>query len=74
MRHHRVSGADWPDRLRGIEYQHVAVILTEGELAMVTDGFTGTGRTDYEKFRLLRIPFSRARESLAVLAVSPDNG
>ncbi len=67
--HHRISGHGWPDQLRGIEYQHVAVVLTESELTMVTDGFAGSGRTDYEKFRLLRIPFSRARESLAVFAV-----
>ncbi len=69
VHHERVGGYDWPGRLRGIEYQHVALILTQRELNMVKDGFTGSGRTDYEKFRLLLIPFSRARESLAVFAL-----
>ncbi len=73
VQHHFISGPGWQQRLRGVEYAHVAVLLTQSELAMVTSGFTGTGRTEYGRFQLLRIPFSRARDSLAVFAVPPSD-
>ncbi len=72
VQHDFIAGPDWRDRLRGVEYAHVAVLLTKSEMDMVRSGFEGSGRTEYERFRLLRIPFSRARDSLAVFGVSPS--
>ncbi len=72
VQHHFIAGPDWRDRLRGVEYAHVAVLLTKSEMDMVGSGFEGSGRTEYERFQLLRIPFSRARDSLAVFGVSPS--
>ncbi len=71
VQHHFIAGPDWRDRLRGVEYAHVAVLLTKSEMDMVRSGFEGSGRKKYERFRLLRIPFSRARDSFAVFGVPP---
>lgn len=72
VRHDLLNDGGWVDQLRGVEYAHVAIVLTSREFEMVTAGFSGTGRADYERFRLLRIPFSRARDSLAVFVIDED--
>lgn len=56
--------------IKGLEYQHVMVILSPSRYHAVESGFTGSGRRLYDEYRLLRIPFSRAKDSLAVFVPS----
>lgn len=65
LRHDQVVLGDL-DTVKGLEYQHVALIISEGRYTAIEEGFTGTGRRLYNDYRLLRIPFSRAKDSLAV--------
>lgn len=51
---------------KGLEYQHVAIILGKQRYEAIETGFEGSGGRKYDAFRLLRIPFTRARDSLAV--------
>ncbi len=71
MQHHFIAAHDCAERLRGVEYAHVAVLLTQSELERVTKGVNGTGPKEYERLRMLRLPFSRARDSTAVFVVPP---
>jgi len=71
MQHHYFLKSDCAKYLRGVEYAHVAVLLTQSELEMVTKGVNGTGPKEYERLRMLRLPFSRARDSIAVFVVPP---
>ena len=52
--------------VKGVEYQHVSVLLSAQRYRDVEQGFTGSGRRLYDDYRLLRIPFTRGRDSLAV--------
>jgi hypothetical protein len=54
------------EAIKGLEFQHVALILSRERYEAICDGFSGTGRRLYNDYRLLRIPFSRAKDSLAV--------
>ena len=56
--------------LKGLEFQHVLLVLNEDLFRQVNTGFTGSGRAEYLRRRLLRIPFSRAKDSL-VTFVAP---
>lgn len=53
-------------RVKGLEYQHVVMILTEARYQSLQGGFVGSGQPRYQEYRLLRIPFSRAKDSIAV--------
>jgi len=53
-------------RVKGLEYQHVVMILTEPRYRSLQGGFVGSGQPRYQEYRLLRIPFSRAKDSIAV--------
>jgi hypothetical protein len=57
--------------IKGLEFQHVLLILNEDLYRQVDEGFRGTGRAAYLQRRLLRIPFSRAKDSLVVF-VAPS--
>ena len=65
------STSAWSDKIKGLEYQHVAVVLPNERLRKLLspDLPDSLGPKDYETFRLLRIPFSRARDTLAVFGV-----
>jgi hypothetical protein len=52
------------ETLKGVEYQHVFLLLSEPLYREIELGFRGSGQRTYRSRRLLRIPFSRARDSL----------
>jgi hypothetical protein len=54
------------ESIKGLEYQHVAVFVGANLRQSIDEGFTGSGQAQYERYRLLRIPFTRARDSLAL--------
>ena len=54
------------ERIKGLEYQHVFLFLKRETFKQLEGGFEGTGRSTYNLGRLLRIPFSRAKDSLVV--------
>ena len=62
----------WVRRIKGLEYRHVAVIVSQEDLDDITDVDDGHGPKRYEHLRRLRIPLSRARDSLAVFGVAPS--
>jgi hypothetical protein len=59
--------------IKGLEYQHVLMLLSEQTFATLNSGFTGSGQRNYDLIRLYRIPFSRAKDSL-VTFVFPGDG
>ncbi len=56
--------------VKGMEYQHVFVVLDQEHFNEIQNGFSGTGRKVYNQRRLLRIPFSRAKDSLVTFGLS----
>jgi hypothetical protein len=52
--------------IKGIDYQHVIVFLAQGTFDALQKPFHGSGRATFNGRRLLRIPFSRARDSLSL--------
>lgn len=52
--------------IKGLEYQHVLLVLSAARHEALERGFTGSGRPLYNDYRLLRIPFTRAKDSIAV--------
>jgi hypothetical protein len=53
-------------RIKGLEYQHVFLFLTRALFEQVQHGFEGLGKPVYTQRRLLRIPYSRAKDSFVV--------
>lgn len=60
---HRISTNEL-ETVKGLEYQHVLLVLGHDLYSSLQDGFTGSGQAQYNRFRLFRIPFSRAKDSL----------
>lgn len=56
--------------VKGMEYQHVFVVMDQEQFNEIQNGFSGTGRKVYDQRRLLRIPFSRAKDSLVTFGLS----
>lgn len=54
--------------VKGMEYQHVFIVLDRDQFNEIQNGFSGSGRNVYDQRRLLRIPFSRAKDSLVAFA------
>ena len=50
--------------IKGLEFQHVFLILDRATHDTLESGFEGSGVRVYDSRRLLRIPFSRAKDSL----------
>lgn len=65
----RIVKAKSLKRIKGLEYQHAFIVASADLLAELDQGFSGTGRRLYEARRLLRIPFSRAKDSLAIFGI-----
>lgn len=65
---HSVSLNDLPE-IKGLEYQHVFILLSIETFQEIEQGFRGSGRKTYDERRLLRIPFSRAKDSLVTFAL-----
>ncbi len=61
----------WCDEIKGLEYEHVAVFIKNAELRqlLADEPPDSMGPARYFPFRQLRIPFSRARDSIAVFGV-----
>lgn len=71
VRHHTATLAEL-DAIKGLEYQHVFLVLSERRYRDIERGFTGSGQRLYDDYRRLRIPFSRAKDSLSVFVPNPD--
>jgi hypothetical protein len=52
--------------IKGIEYQHAILVLSENLFGQIENGFSGASHWAYEMRRLLRIPISRAKDSVTV--------
>lgn len=55
--------------IKGLEFQHAFVLASKQLLAELDEGFSGTGRRLYDTRRLLRIPFSRAKDSIVTFGI-----
>jgi DNA helicase IV len=55
--------------IKGLEFQHVILLMPKELFAELQSGFTGTGQRTYNYRRLLRIPFSRAKDSLVAFGL-----
>jgi hypothetical protein len=59
-------------RIKGLEFQHVLMLLSKQTFATLNSGFTGSGQRGYDLIRLYRIPFSRAKDSLVTFVFPKD--
>lgn len=57
------------EKVKGLEYQHVVMLLTRRTFRRLNEGFAGSGRSEYRTTVRMRIPFTRARDSIATFAV-----
>lgn len=55
--------------IKGLEFQHAFIFLTRGLFDEIENGFGGSGPSLYNRRRLLRIPFSRAKDSCVTFAL-----
>ena len=55
--------------IKGLEFQHCFIFLTEELYSALESGFKGSGQAVYNQRRLLRIPFSRAKDSIVTFVV-----
>jgi len=55
--------------IKGLEFQHCFIFLGEELYSALESGFTGSGQAVYNQRRLLRIPFSRAKDSIVTFVV-----
>jgi hypothetical protein len=66
----------WSDlrAIKGLEFQHVLMAINRALFDELESGFEGSGQGVYHARRMLRIPFSRAKDSLVTFVVeSPAN-
>lgn len=52
--------------IKGVEYQHAIIILSHSLFFQLQQGFEGATRRIYDKRKLLRIPISRAKDSVTI--------
>ncbi len=55
--------------VKGIECQHCFIVIGRKLYEAIEQGFKGSGQSVYNERRLLRIPFSRAKDSLVTFVV-----
>lgn len=55
--------------IKGIEFQHVILILSRSLFLGLENGFEGVSQPVYHQRRLYRIPLTRAKDSITVLVV-----
>jgi hypothetical protein len=67
--HARIRTQEEVEGIKGLEFQHVFVILNENLYALLAAGFEGSGQAAYRRWRLLRIPVSRAKDSIVVFVI-----
>ncbi len=68
----KIISFDQIEMIKGLEFQHVFIFIKRNLFDELHDGFRGSGQKTYTQRRLLRIPFSRAKDSLVVFALSED--
>jgi hypothetical protein len=68
------AGLNSLERLKGIECQHCFMIIGRELYEAVERGFKGSGQSVYNERRLLRIPFSRAKDSIVTFVVDGAAG
>jgi hypothetical protein len=62
----------WTDdveSVKGLEYQHAFIVIGSGLFDELENGFKGSGQRIYNQRRLIRIPYSRAKDSMVVFVV-----
>lgn len=64
-----LAGAEDLGNVKGVEFQHVFVLLSQSLYIQLNSGFTGSGQKEYNSRRLIRIPFSRAKDRLVVFVL-----
>lgn len=52
--------------VKGVEFQHVILILSPSMYQQLEEGFEGATKARYERRRLYRIPLTRAKDSITV--------
>jgi hypothetical protein len=57
------------ESIKGLEYQHVFLFISRDLYEQVEHGFKGSGQSRYHERRRLRIPFSRAKDSLVTFVL-----
>ncbi len=60
--------------VKGVEFQHSIIVMSEPLFLQLQDGFQGAGRKGYEARQLLRIPISRAKDSVTVMVMPRGGG
>lgn len=69
---HTVFGLDNIESVKGLEFQHVFIFIRNYTFNEIQNGFTGSGQAAYHRRRLLRIPFSRAKDSIVTFSMGED--
>ncbi|MBK8464928.1 MAG: hypothetical protein IPL32_03780 [Chloracidobacterium sp.] len=57
------------EQSKGLEFQHVFIFIKRDIFDEIQNGFEGSGTATYIKRRRLRIPFTRAKDSLAIFGI-----
>ena len=60
------------ETIKGVDFQHAMLFLGRDTFEMLQKPFACSGQPRYHRLRLLRIPFSRARDSLSVFLLNPE--
>ena len=55
--------------MKGLEFQHVLMFLSPARFRGLTEQFDKSGKPEYNARRLLRIPASRAKDSLIIFVL-----
>lgn len=55
--------------IKGVEFQHAILVIGAGLFMHLETGFGGSGQSLYHARRMLRIPFTRAKDSLVTLVI-----
>jgi hypothetical protein len=58
--------------VKGIEFQHAFFVIENDMFVELNDGFQGSGRKLFHQRRLLRIPFSRAKDSIVTFVLEGE--
>ena len=66
---HRVVKLSDIESIKGLEFQHAFIFIQKQLFNQLELGFEGTGQSLYNKRRLLRIPFSRSKDSLVTFVI-----
>lgn len=60
------------EKIQGLEFQHTFFFVASHLYEELRNGFVGTGQPEYRRRRLLRIPWSRSKDSTVAFVMSTD--